>query len=42
MRLRRHNDQPEPDFDWRKIVCADEEAAKAEAERQEATGDLRS
>jgi len=31
--------QPDAGFDWREVVCADEEAAKAEAERRQALDD---
>jgi hypothetical protein len=32
-------DGPNPDFDWREVVCSSENAAKAEAEKRQSTED---
>jgi hypothetical protein len=40
MRLRRKaKPGPNPDFDWREVVCSSEDAARAEAEKRQSTED---
>ena len=38
-RPKKGDHRPNPDFDWREIVCANRRAAEAEAEKQQATED---